>query len=651
MGGMTLITTLPGQERPAESSQEVIVGNPPSYEAPSSSSSSSTSLCRFSVLGLAGITVNQVQYEELKVTDEKATRSSNTAAATTTSICPSPPDQMRAVVAVSRTTQQIAGITDLSKNLTLPSSSNQQSHRHVAVWANEQERSLGSLMNFSLNGKETTFELTIGLTNADNSSSPIMYALPIGLAKLTLTEDMTPDGDTIILDIPIQQPSSTSEMIAIQAPSNQEGDEEGKDGEQQLSPQNDANNSKKQQKKKKKRWFGSKKRKDDEEENLNIPTMAQRKAFKSVYAIDPSGDAVMRVEFQVIPKPKEEKKEEEEVKTNETIVDLDESVATNDESKQAQMILKELEMQAGTMEEKKMFARLAKKKFSTKKSKLEINGDIQNMDNYKPQEEESKSNTVSGMFQQARGALDATFSNLFVDDRDAKPASSNAVFVDANGQKPSRFKIPLCKSLYAVDDETYAMTSESDGSPTKKSTAAGRGGGVSETKDDEQSSMASLRESIMKQRESGFKDDVIGLFQCGDFDGHTMEDDPFFGLDHDQEEEEEEEEEEEDDSFYEDSTHHVPGMILRKESLETMDDLTIESALRKTPPRSAWRQSRDEQKETSACAPVALGGNGVCSSGNTKHIDDDSSLLDHVNFRYFNNGPCQKDDDDAEKYF
>ena len=227
MSGMTLITTLPSQERPAEKSQEVIVGNPPSsadYEEPTSSSSTS-SLCRFSVLGLAGITVNQVQYDELKSSDEKASGSGNT-----TTICPSPPDQMRAVVAVSRTTQQqIAGITDLSKTLTLPSSSsNQQSHRHVAVWANEQERSLGSLMNFGLNGRETTFNLTIGL------------------AKLSLTDDMTPDGDTIILDVPIQQPTSDSEMIAIQAPSSQVEEEE-------LSPQNDAN--KNQQKKKKKRWF------------------------------------------------------------------------------------------------------------------------------------------------------------------------------------------------------------------------------------------------------------------------------------------------------------------------------------------------------------------------------------------------------------
>ena len=561
---MTLVSPLPsGLEK-----QGITV-----TPSPKAAASPYTSAVRFSVLGLAGITVN---HKHLKELTSKANKGDNA--------FPSTPDKMRAVVAVSRTTNKIIGTTDLSKSLTLPSS-NQNTNRHVAVWANETEKSLGSLMNFGLKGFETTFKLTIYLTNSDDiSSSPVIYALPIGLAKLTLTENMTPDGDTIILDIPIQSPPSKAEMLAVYS-------------------EDDSQKETKQKKTKKKKWFGGKKREEDGQENLTAPTKAQQEAFKSVYSIDSSGDAVIRVEFQIIPKQK--KADGGNVEMKEIVK---ETVEVDDQAEKAQTILKELEMQAGSLADKQMYARLAQRRFSVKDSRLIFDGlanDNKKEDEKKEGEEANNTNKlVSHMFQQARGALDSTFSTLF---GDHNKAPIPAVIPD---------------------------------------------GGIAESKEEERStlSMASLRKSLMKQGEKRhLGKDVINLLQCGEWDdSHLEDDDPFFGLLGRNDEDEDSDEE---------SSVHIPDMIIRNDSMET-GELTINSRdFHNTPPRIAPRKPREKNEEDPSYTPVAFGGNGVCTPDSKLVLKDDlsgeeGSLLEHVRFLYFNEetGP-RKDSDDAEEFF
>ena len=149
-----------------------------------------------------------------------------------------------------------------------------------------------------------------------------------------------------------------------------------------LSPSSDN----KQKTTKKKKWFGGKKREEDgQQENLTAPTKAQQEAFKSVYSIDSSGDAIIRVEFQIIPKQKKADGGNAEMKEI-----VKETVEVDDQAGKAQTILKELEMQAGTLEEKQMYARLAQRRFSVKDSRLKFDG----LANDNKEEDENKQYTL-----------------------------------------------------------------------------------------------------------------------------------------------------------------------------------------------------------------------------------------------------------------
>lgn len=219
---------------------------------------SSAHSVRFSVLGLAGITVNAPHLEKLqKMEGDKE------------SSYFSSPSKMKAVVTIT-SDNKVVGITDLSKALTPAHSTFQKEsgqHRHLAFWANEQELTLGSGMNLQSCGAET-FHMTIGLTDG------ILPAMPIGTACLVLdAKQMMEDGRiAAVLDLPIQT-AADKKMISVDS--------------------HVATNAKK---KKKKKWFTR---------STKEPSRPQQIDFHSVYATDKTGDAILRIQIHLKPEEPE----------------------------------------------------------------------------------------------------------------------------------------------------------------------------------------------------------------------------------------------------------------------------------------------------------------------------------------------------------
>jgi hypothetical protein len=316
MADMTLVTTLPRRENHfVDPNQEVIMG--------SEEIKPSAPAVRFSVLGAAGITVDSKNLQELQAKGSK------------THSCLLSPLKMRAVVAISRNSQ-VFGITDLSKPLEPAHKfqSETRNDRHVALWANEQEMSLGSQMDLHMKGP-TTFDLTIGLTGGS------LPAIPIGIASFSFNEEkMRSEGSFgMLLDIPIRN-ASDRQTVCVES--------------------NVTSDSKK--KKKKKRWLAK---------GSKGPSGAQEKAFQSVYSTDTSGDSILRVHIQLNPTYMEqiETPLAEALKpvVKHCIVDLDQSIAdSEDEALSAKQMMKELETEEEekgiSMEEYTMFQKLAQKR-------------------------------------------------------------------------------------------------------------------------------------------------------------------------------------------------------------------------------------------------------------------------------------------------
>eukprot|EP00980_Cylindrotheca_fusiformis_P000330 scaffold80_cov115-Cylindrotheca_fusiformis.AAC.2 len=272
----TLVTTLPRRENYfVDPNQEVIMG--------SEEIKPSCPAARFSILGVAGITVDLKNLAELQ-SNEKGSKSHS---------CLSSPSKMQAVVSISKNGHLLSH-TDLSHPLQ-PSrgiKSETTVDRYVALWTNEQEMSLGSQMDLHMNGT-TSFDLTIGLTGES------LPAMPIGIATVSFNEDRMRGEGTLatLLDIPIRKVDD-SQMIFLNS----------------YSP---TTSSKKQ---KKKRWFAK---------GVRGPEV-QRKAFQSIYSTDTSGGAIMRVQIQL--KPTDTEQIETPLKAvKHCIVDLDESIADSEE--------------------------------------------------------------------------------------------------------------------------------------------------------------------------------------------------------------------------------------------------------------------------------------------------------------------------------
>ncbi|KAL3939584.1 MAG: hypothetical protein SGBAC_005712 [Bacillariaceae sp.] len=220
----------------------------------SSRASSIAHSVRFSVLGIAGITVNAPHLEKLQKM-EGAKESSYFSA----------PSKMKSVVTIT-SNNKVVGITDLSKPLTSAHSTFQKEaneHRHLAFWANEQELTLGSGMRLHSSGAET-FHMTIGITDG------ILPAMPIGTACLVLdAKQMIEDGRVAaVLDLPIQN-AADKKMISVDS--------------------HVATNATKSTKKKKK-WFTR---------SSKEPSKPQQIDFHSVYSTDKTGDAILRIQINL----------------------------------------------------------------------------------------------------------------------------------------------------------------------------------------------------------------------------------------------------------------------------------------------------------------------------------------------------------------
>jgi hypothetical protein len=309
MADMTLVTTLPRRENHfVDPNQEVIMGAP---------------AVRFSVLGAAGITVNSKNLQELQTKGSK------------THYCLPSPLEMRAVVAISKNSQ-VFGITDLSKPLEPAHKfqSETPNDRHVALWANEQEMSLGSQMDLHMKGP-ISFDLTIGLTDGS------IPAIPIGIASFSFNEEkMRSEGSLgMLLDIPIRN-ASDGQTVSLES-----------------------NVTSDLKKKKKKRWLAK---------GSKGPSGAQEKAFQSVYSTDTSGDSILRVQIQLnhhTYMEQIEKPSAEALKpiVKHCIVDLDQSIAdSEDGAPSAAQMIEELETEEEeketSMEESTTLQKLAQER-------------------------------------------------------------------------------------------------------------------------------------------------------------------------------------------------------------------------------------------------------------------------------------------------
>ena len=269
----------------------------------SSSGTDVTHVIRVTVLGLAGITVDQTKCKE-NVKD-----------------APTLPSRMRAVVAFSRNSA-IRGTTSLSKPLArspnddiIMSESSVKSpnmkddetyttntvdptrpQRHVAVWASD-NATLGSVVTFDANLHRSelrstaspafapkSFEMTIALTEDDNRDNKV--AIPFGIATIGISGDECKSGHSIKLDLPVLRlqdakplRSQGYPMIAI-APKTVEEPQQKKKLVQRLFQRN-----------------GSK-----VPIPPKYPSVAVRNAFWSAYTMDADGDAIIRVSLEVYEK-------------------------------------------------------------------------------------------------------------------------------------------------------------------------------------------------------------------------------------------------------------------------------------------------------------------------------------------------------------
>lgn len=301
----------------------VAVQRPPPPTSPKMATQiNPTHVIRVNVLGMAGITVDRKKCNDICRKKDH----------------PAPPKNMRAVVAVARDSQ-IEGTTTPSKLLarspsddvivtgtavdgdeTLAVNGSRRGddeqtqgtglnnlHRHVAVWASDDNRTLGSLVTFdaclstsSLDQQNSTasvsskyvpksFELIVALS--DDSKANNKVALPFGVANINISGDECPAGETIVLDLPIlslmqARPIASNEngmasyqMIAIKP----------KKAEADVAPQKQGAFG---------RLFGKKR----DKKSPRTPSIAKRSRFTEAYSADPSGDAILRVQLQVIEK-------------------------------------------------------------------------------------------------------------------------------------------------------------------------------------------------------------------------------------------------------------------------------------------------------------------------------------------------------------
>jgi hypothetical protein len=258
---------------------------------------------RVTVLGLAGITVDR-----LKCRDK-----SNQPSA------PVEPRKMKAVVAFSRNSN-MKGMSALSKPLARSPADDivvgqqgkvhiddetatnttdyvDRPQRHVAVWASDTS-SLGSVVTFEVPlmsfEKEPhapkSLDLTIALAEDDQSEHHV--ALPFGVATLAIAGNECKHGGSIKLDLPVLSLSAARPLKKV-----------GGDKRKGVSGYPMIAISPKTKDLPKKR--SGLQRLFNRQQKVQVPTETARNSFADAYAMDTSGDAILRVSLEIYEKRSE----------------------------------------------------------------------------------------------------------------------------------------------------------------------------------------------------------------------------------------------------------------------------------------------------------------------------------------------------------
>jgi len=221
----------------------------------------------FNVLGVAGIVVDRQKCRDF----------------TGNNFSPSPPEQVTAVVGVSECDKDsIENVTTFSSTLVhAPNTKDvgekpqNEVQRHIAVWAsNHSGETPGSIVKskiLDLKSSDKQF-LDLKVALAKNSDSAHHAAVIIGTARIEITEDMIGEGNIRTIDMPVNQvparstlsPSDDNSVLLLRTASKPCGD--------------------------------FRKLSVDEFSSFGIE---DHESLSSAYAIDPSGDSMIRVQIEV----------------------------------------------------------------------------------------------------------------------------------------------------------------------------------------------------------------------------------------------------------------------------------------------------------------------------------------------------------------
>ena len=255
-------------------------------EIPKQSLPRTTHVVRLNILGLQGVCIEKK--------DQKVSSSNGRGS----------PKEMKAIVAVSRG-ENIKATTPPSEPLSMPrkrvgkipKESQPGTNRYSASWGSSQgpllefevtlnRLNIGDSQQSSSQFLPKGYDLTAALT--EDTLHKQKVALPIGVAELVVSGDNI--GEVLSMDLPLRS-------LNVVHPG--DSDQNGLHGFPMIS----INDKKHKAETKPMRIrLGRWARNIPDDESQKVPSVCDRKAFSSVYGLDPSGDAVLRVQVQVIEK-------------------------------------------------------------------------------------------------------------------------------------------------------------------------------------------------------------------------------------------------------------------------------------------------------------------------------------------------------------
>lgn len=256
-------------------------------------------IAHIDVLGVAGIVVDPTLCkDEMRNQD-----------------CPAMPSEILAVVGLcARGESSVSSVTGFSNALVVSPSGNvehnasderyrqhRKQHRHVAIWAaNNTTAAPGSVIKTRLNDLERVdesdpnsrllplfFDLTVALSDYTRQDGRV--AIPIGVAKLKISGDIICRGEPVTIDLPVRTLEQSRELNRM----NGNVESPFSTGVTTIEVTSTSTNGKRRM------AFKNPFRRKFSKLDSILPTQAQYDAFSAAYAIDPSGDAMLRVKVVV----------------------------------------------------------------------------------------------------------------------------------------------------------------------------------------------------------------------------------------------------------------------------------------------------------------------------------------------------------------